>query len=168
MPKKLLKKYMPNHETIKTNPSLKVFGTLLHDSNLWSLNRRSARSAFAVGLFFAFWPVPFQMVLAAALAIPMRANLPLSTSLVWITNPLTMPPIFYGAYRVGELVLGETGHEFAFEASWSWLVTSLSTIGPTFLAGCLICGVCFGIAGYFLVDIFWRLSVGKAWKSRNR
>jgi uncharacterized protein (DUF2062 family) len=48
-----------------------------------------------VGLFCAFIPVPFQMLLAAPSAIIFSANLPVSIALVWITNPITMPPIFF-------------------------------------------------------------------------
>ena len=95
MPKKIIKRMMPDHQTIKENKYLKIFGNLLHNANLWHLNRHSVAKAFAVGLFFAFIPVPFQMVLAAGLAIIVHANLPLSIALVWITNPLTMPFIFY-------------------------------------------------------------------------
>ena len=65
MPKKTIKKLMPDHQKIKSNKHLQIFGDLLHNGNLWHLNRRSVAKAFAVGLFFAFVPVPFQMVLAA-------------------------------------------------------------------------------------------------------
>ena len=131
MPRKLIKKYLPDHQKIKQNKTINIFGDLLHDANLWHLNRRSARGAFAIGLFNAFVPVPFQMWLSALAAIVFKVNLPLSVALVWISNPLTMPPMFYGCYLVGEWILGETGHDFAFEPSWDWLVHSRSTIGPT-------------------------------------
>ncbi|MFP3345629.1 DUF2062 domain-containing protein, partial [Halomonas sp. SIMBA_159] len=78
-----------------------------------------ARGAFAVGLFFAWMPIPFQMVASAAVAIPMRVNLPLSVSLVWLTNPLTMPVLFYLSYLVGCVVLRTPIEHFAFEASWA-------------------------------------------------
>lgn len=144
-----------------------VFGKLLHEPNLWHLNRRSAAGAFGVGLFFAFWPVPFQMWLSAAAAIPLRVNLPLSVATVWITNPFTMPPIFYAAYKVGSTVLGTDMGEFAFELSWQWVVQSLSTIGPAFLLGCLICSVIAGIAGYYGLNWLWRWSVVKSWQARK-
>jgi uncharacterized protein len=143
-----------------------MFGTLLHDPNLWHLNRRSASGAFGIGLFFAFWPVPFQMWLAAALAIPLRVNLPLSVATVWITNPFTMPPIFYGAYLLGVKVMGTSEQAFAFELSWHWVVESLETIGPAFLVGCGICSVVFGLIGYFSLNYIWRWSVVKAWRLR--
>lgn len=158
---------MPDHHSIRHNKSLKIFGPLLNNPNIWYLNRRSARGAFAVGLMFAFWPVPFQMILAAGVAILWRVNLPLSIALVWLTNPFTMPPIFYGAYKVGELILGPTGHEFAFEASWTWLQASLNTIAPTFLFGCAVCGSFFAVAGYFTVDWLWCRSVKHAWHNRH-
>ena len=99
MPKKFIRRFLPSHQSIKQNKALKIFGSVLHEPNLWHLNRRSAAGAFGIGLFFAFWPVPFQMWLSAGLAIPFRVNLPLSVATVWVTNPFTIPPIFYGAGR---------------------------------------------------------------------
>ncbi len=168
MPKKLLNKYLPDPAAVKKNKALKIFGTLLHDSNLWHLNRKSASLGFGIGLFYAFWPVPFQMWLSAATAIPARANLPLSVGTVWLTNPITMPPIFYFAYIVGTWILGTPQHEFAFEVSWTWLMNSLETIGPAFITGCLVCGLVFGLAGYFTLNAIWRLSVKKAWQKRRQ
>lgn len=85
--------------------------------------------------------MPFQMVLAAALAIYFHVNLPVSVALVWITNPVTMPPMFYLAYLIGAKLLNHPPQQFTFEASWAWIESSISTIGPPFLFGCLVLGV---------------------------
>jgi len=78
MPKKFIKRYLPDHEKIRNHKSLnKIFGTLLHDPNLLHLNRRSVSGAMAVGLFLAFVPLPIQMGLAAGIAILIRVNLPI-------------------------------------------------------------------------------------------
>ena len=167
MPKKMIKRLMPDHQTIKTNKHLQIFGDLLHNANLWHLNRRSVSKAFAVGLFFAFIPVPFQMVLAAGIAIIVHANLPLSIALVWITNPLTMPAIFYFCYLVGTWIIGAPTEEFAFQASWQWLVDSVSTIGPAFIIGCGVLATVFAILGYIAINSIWRFSVAKEWQKRQ-
>ena len=167
MPKKFIKRYLPDPHSIKENRALKIFGSILHEPNLWHLNRKSASGAFGIGLFFAFWPVPFQMWLSVATAIPCRVNLPLSVATVWITNPFTMPPIFYGAYLVGSTVLGTKSEAFHFEPTWDWVVNSLSTIGPSFLLGCGICSVVFGLTGYYTLNWLWRFSVRKAWQLRK-
>ena len=168
MPKKFIRRLLPDHKSIVENRYLAVFGKLLHEPNLWHLNRRSAAGAFGIGMFFAFWPVPFQMWLSAALAIPLRVNLPLSIATVWITNPFTMPPIFYAAYKVGSTVLGTEMDDFAFELSWQWVVDSLSTIGPAFILGCAICSVIAGIVGYYGLNWAWRYSVIKSWQARQK
>lgn len=167
MPRKIIKKYLPDHHTIKQSRAINMFGSLLHDANLWHLNRKSARGAFAIGLFNAFIPVPFQMWLSAFAAIVFKVNLPLSVGLVWISNPLTMPPLFYACYLVGEWILGPTGQDFAFELSWDWLVASLSTIGPTFLFGCITVACFAALVSYFAIDWLWRYSVASAWKQRK-
>jgi len=167
MARNIIKKFMPDPSKIKDNKSLQIFGTLLHNPNLWHLNRRSVAKAFAVGLFFAFVPVPFQMVLAAGIAIIVHSNLPISVALVWLTNPLTMPPIFYFCYVVGTWALGVKEQNFVFQASWQWLSNSIETIGPAFLLGCGILGTVFAILGYFAIQIFWRYSVSKEWQKRK-
>ncbi|GAA77785.1 hypothetical protein P20495_0271 [Pseudoalteromonas sp. BSi20495] len=108
------------------------------------------------------------MVLAAAGAIVFRVNLPISVALVWLTNPLTMPPIFYGSYLVGTLILNQPEQHFAFEPSWAWFLESIETIGPAFLIGSLVCASIASIIAYFSIDIIWRRSVVKAWATRNK
>lgn len=145
---------------------LKHFGRLIHDPCLWHLNRRSAAGGLGIGLFFAFWPVPFQMWLSAAASVPLRVNLPLSIASVWVTNPLTMPPVFYFAYLLGSMILGTEMTQFEFELSWEWVLASSQTIGPAFLLGCSILSVLAGLIGYFGLDWFWRYSVARAWRNR--
>lgn len=146
---------MPNPHELKNNKVLSLFGTLLHDPNLWHMNRRSIAGAFMVGLFFAWWPVPFQMALAAAGAIILRTNLPMSVGLVWITNPLTIPPMFYFAYVVGSWVIDVPEVPFAMELSMDWIMSELSVIWKPFLTGCLILAVISGAAGYFAMNYIW-------------
>jgi uncharacterized protein (DUF2062 family) len=168
MPKKLIKRIMPDNQRIKDNKHLKIFGALLHNPNLWHMNRHSVAKAFAVGLFFAFIPVPFQMVLAAGTAIMVHSNLPLSVALVWLTNPFTMPAIFYFCYSVGAWLINAPVHDFKFEANWQWIADSLSSIGPAFLLGCGVLAIIFSVLGYFGMQLLWRYSAVKAWKKRNK
>jgi uncharacterized protein (DUF2062 family) len=168
MPRKFFRKYMPNAHDIKNNRSLSIFGTLLHEPNLWHLNRRSVANAFAVGLFFAWWPVPFQMVFAAAGAILCRANLPISAALVWITNPVTMPPMFYFAYLVGVRIVGAPERAFQFEASTAWLVDELHVIWKPFLTGCLSMAIISAVIGYISIALIWRYSIVKRHGLRSK
>jgi len=160
---------MPDHKKIRNNKQLnKVFGTLLHDPNLLHLNRRSVSMAFFVGLFMAFVPLPTQMVMAAAIAIIVRCNLPIAVGLVWITNPVTMPPIFYFAYKVGTWILGTPESEFSFELSWEWLGTGLASIWQPFLLGCAVSGLIFGTLGYISIRLLWRLHIIQTLKERRK
>lgn len=167
MARKLLKRYMPDSARIKANKSLHVLGDFLHDPNLWHLNRRSASVAFFVGLFCAFIPLPTQMFIAAGIAIIVRCNLPLAVSLVWITNPLTIGPVFYGAFKLGAIILQTPKATFAFELSWAWLEDGLERIWQPLLLGCTICGLFFGTLGYFAIDALWRWNVVKRWEARK-
>ena len=167
MPKQFIKKITPDHQKLKEHKHLQIFGTLLHDPNLFHANRRSISGAFAVGLFCAFIPVPFQMVIAAAVAILFRVNLPLSVALVWVSNPITMPPMFYACYLIGAWILQVPPSEFSFELSWEWLSNSLGAIWQPFLLGCLICGATSSSLSYFGMRMLWRYSSVKRWQGRK-
>lgn len=167
MPKNLIKRYMPDHQKIRDHKHLKFLGKLLHDPNILHLNRRSVAGAFSVGLFCAFVPVPFQMVLAAIGAIVARVNLPISVALVWITNPLTMPPMFYFAYKLGTWILNTPLQNIEFQLSGDWLMQELGIIWQPFLLGCLVCGVGFAMLSNVLIRLFWRIHVGRSWTKRR-
>ncbi|SJL82877.1 DUF2062 domain-containing protein [Vibrio palustris] len=167
MPRKLIKRLMPNHEVIKRQKALKIFGNLLYNPNLWCLNRRSAAGAFAVGLFMAFIPLPSQMIMAAGLAVMFGVNLPLSIALVWITNPITMPVIFYFTYKLGALVMQMPPQSFHFELSWQFLQTQFHTIFVPLFVGSGICAAVASIIGYFGIMGLWRYSVVRSWQKRQ-
>jgi uncharacterized protein (DUF2062 family) len=168
MSKQFFQRWIPDHQVVRDHKHLRIFGALLHDPNLFHLNRRSVAGACAVGLFCAFLPIPFQMVVAAALAIAVRVNLPISVALVWITNPITMPPIFYFAYLVGTWVM-QTPPNPALDGEFT-----LSSIGhgladawAPFLIGCLLCGLLFGAISYAFVRLLWRLHIVKRFRQRR-
>ncbi len=167
MPRKLIKRYLPDPSYIRKQKPLRIFGGLLHDPNLWHLNRRSVSGAFAVGLFTAFVPIPFQMLLAAALAIPLRVNLLISVVLVWISNPFTIPILFYTAYKLGQLVIGGQADEFYFEPTIEWLATELSAVWQPFLLGCFLAGSGAAMLGFTGVRLAWRYRVLQTWKQRR-
>jgi len=168
MAKKLVQRFMPSHDKVLNNKYMQVFGSLLRDPNLFHINRRSIAGGFAVGLFFMWMPVPFQMVLAAAVAIPARVNLIISVALVWISNPITMPPLFYFAYRLGGFVLGSEPNGFNFELSFTWLANGLLTVWQPFLLGCLIMAITSSLLGYAVIRLLWRLNVIRRWEQRKR
>jgi len=168
MPKKFIKRFSPSPETLKAHPHLRHFGQALQNPNLWHLNRRSAAGAVAVGLFCAWIPIPFQMLLAAIVAMIFTVNLPLSVALVWVSNPITMPPLFYGAYRLGAFILQEKVVEFHFQLSFTWLAQIFETIAPSLLLGCVIMGITSAILGYGLLRLFWRFNITKKWQRRNK
>lgn len=159
---------MPDPHTIREHKSLQMFGSLLHDPNLWHFNRKSISKAFAVGLFCMMMPVPFQMALAAGVAILVRSNLPISVALVWISNPVTIPPIFYFAYKVGAWVLQTPEVEFSFELSMDWLLNGMSAIWVPFLFGCVFLGAIFSLLGYIGIRLLWRWSVVKKFEQRKQ
>ncbi len=168
MPKRLIKRYLPDHRQIREHKHLRVFGTLLHDSNLWHLNRRSVAGAFAVGLFCAFLPIPMQMVVAAAAAILFRVNLPVSVALVWITNPLTMAPIYYFAYRLGAWVMGQPLQVVPTEFSFDQILNGLGAVWLPLLVGCFILSSVSAVVGYFAVRGLWRLYVVRQWRRKKQ
>ena len=131
------------------------------------MHRRSVAGAAFIGFFCAFLPIPMQMLVAAVLAIVARANLPISVALVWITNPITMGPMFYFAYRLGAWLLDRQIETQTIELTWSWLTTNLQAIGYPLLFGSLVCGWVTGVTAFVLVRVVWRVRVISRWRIRR-
>lgn len=167
MPKKWLRKHLPDYHSFGKTGPLKPVGKYLREPELWHLHRRSVSGAAFIGLFCAFLPIPFQSVIAALLAIVTRCNLPLSAALVWITNPITIPPMFYFAYRLGAWLLGIDVEVAAINLSWEWISSQFSIIARPLLVGSLVCGWVAGITAYVAVRVLWRLHVLQRWQERR-
>lgn len=168
MARKIIKRLLPDNEVIRNHKSLQIFGAVLHDPNLWHINRRSTSLAFFIGLFVAFIPVPAQMLLSGLAAVWLRANLPISVLLVWITNPLTMPPMFFTSFKVGCWILNVPPRGFDFELSLQWFTEGIADIWQPFLLGSVVCGLLAGLAGAAFIRLFWRLHVVQRWQQRKR
>jgi uncharacterized protein len=108
------------------------------------------------------------MLFAAAAAIFFRVNFAISVSLVWITNPLTIPPLFYTAYKVGAWILQSPAYKGPVQYTWEWASSQVDTFLIPFLLGCLICATVLSLAGYFTVRFLWLLSVLRHQRQRKK
>lgn len=167
MPRELLKRYMPTPERIKRSKSLRFMGTILHDPNLWHITRHSVARAMACSLFVAMLPIPMQMLVSALIAVLIRANLPISVGMVWLTNPITMPPVFFTQYKIGTLLLGAPERSMPMELSLAWLTSELQHIWQPMLVGSLLTAVVASCIGYFGTLLYWRFWVSRNWKRRK-
>jgi len=167
MPRKFFKRMSPSVETLRKQKCLGFLGKSLHDPMLWRLNRHSVALAFAIGLFMMWVPFPPQMVFSAVTAIYFRAHLAISIALVWVTNPITIPPMFYFAYLCGAKILGHQPVQMEFELSWEWFSHNLSQSWEPFLLGCLIMAVLSALAGYLVIKLVWRLHIVRRLQERK-
>jgi uncharacterized protein (DUF2062 family) len=168
MARKLFKRMMPDREVIQRHRSLQMLGERLHDGNLWHLNRYSVSTAFFIGIFWAFVPMPMQMLPAALCALWWRANLPISMALVWLTNPITMPPIYYATYKFGSWLMGRPHIELHFEPTLAWLASEIERIWQPFLLGSLVTGVVLGLTAMVVIRVLWRVQVTLRWRARAK
>lgn len=163
MPKRLFRKYLPSPDKVRRNRNLRFLGEVLGDPNLWHINRHSLAGAAFIGVFCALIPIPLQMIVAAVLAVRFKCNLPLSILLVWFTNPLTYVPVFYFTYRVGAWTLGMDVAR-PEQVDFAWLLEQLIPLW----VGSILSGLVFGLIGFGLVKLTWRMAVIRSWRRRQR
>ena len=159
----MYKNFIPKKEII-IQQHASWLGKKIHDPNLWGFNVQSVSRGIAIGLFFAFIPLPIQMVLAVTFSALFRANVPLAIACTWITNPITFIPINYFIVRIGERVLNIQHQEFTikhldFNSDWSKNFEALSNwaheLGKPFLVGLPIAAFSVAIISYILVIAIW-------------
>lgn len=181
--KQWLSSCLPSENELRRHYFLRHLVKLISSPKLWHYNRQSIAIACFIGLFVAMIPLPMQMLIAATWAVAFQANLPMSVSLVWISNPITIPPLFYLAYQLGAWVLQiETADLASVELSWEQLSLAqlfseqlsmelisqnLSSIWAPLLIGSLIIGTVLGLCGYYLVNWIWRRDVMHRWQLRS-
>jgi uncharacterized protein (DUF2062 family) len=162
-----LKKYLPTKDQVRRQRSLRFLGNVLFENNLWHFNRHSVSYAMLVGWFSCFLPIPFQMVPGLMLCIWVGANVPLTLAIIWISNPLTIPVMFYASYRLGAWLLGVQSNVTTISLSWDWLSGQLGAIWQPLILGSLVAGTTLGLISFACVRLYWRWRVNREWARRR-
>jgi uncharacterized protein (DUF2062 family) len=123
--------------------------------------------AVALGAFFAFLPFPGHPIWASFAALALRVNIPIAALTTFISNPLTMGPMYFFAYRLGALLLGVPQKPFDMEMSFEWVTHTFVNIWQPMLLGCLLLGTASALVAYVTLEFVWRSSLGQ-YKSRKR
>ncbi len=163
---------IPTREELLQSRMLRPFAHHLKSPLIWRFNRRGVARGAALGLFSGFAIPVAQTPFAAVFAVAARANLPVAALSTFVTNPFTVPFIYYLAYLVGKTALRlksdaniTLGSDAGlFEGIVRWLVTAA---GPTYL-GLLIFAAVSATIGFFAVHIGWRFWVAQRRKRRLR
>lgn len=149
---------------------MRPFKFAFGDAAYWSLNRRNVTRAVALGFFIAFMPpvVPHTL-LALVAAIALRLNIPVTLASIFITNPVTMVPLYYAAYWSGCFVLDikpltqlpKISHD-------AWLPAFHGPFLEPFVLGCVILGLAAAVSGYVVLGASWHFSLVYKYYKRKR
>jgi len=122
-------------------------------------NRKMISRGVFIGLFIAFIPMPMQMA-AVLLVMPfVRFNVPIAIAMCWLSNPFTMPPMYYMEYLTGAFFLGnEISH---VEMTLEWFSDNIDDIFIPLYTGTLFYSVVGASSAYWAVNHFWKSSVHK-------
>ena len=163
--KKFLKP-LPRRSNIHRYPVLKWFAeTAYKRSYLWSFKGHSMQAALFWGIWISMLPiVGIQMIVVFFVSLLVRANLPLIIALQWISNPLTMGPIYFADYKIGMILINLMGLKYPknnlLSRNYDWsefsmkeLLRLLDTFPPMFLGGSVL-GIFMGVFAVFLYKIF--------------
>ena len=168
-----LKGHIPTRDTVHHYRLLRPFAPHLRHPSLWQLNRRSVPRGVALGLFVAVIITFMHTIVAAILAIPARANVAIAAALTLVVNPLTIPPLYYAAYRIGSwelhydsnLVSAAAAERFSSELSRMlfWLHHASGPIA----VGILTIAAGTALVGFLASTFAWRLWSRSRWQRRR-
>jgi uncharacterized protein len=162
---------MPTRESLLANRWIRPFAHRLTHPSLWHFNRPGVARGIALGLFCGFLVPLGQIFLAAFFALTVRANLVVAAAATLVTNPLTFPAIYWGAYSLGQKLLSASGMlAFTPDSADTMLIQAvawlLSVSAPTALGLLLFAGGSAAL-GYLGAHFGWRLWIQRRWARRR-
>jgi uncharacterized protein (DUF2062 family) len=171
---KWLRHHIPTRETVGQYRLLRPFAPHLAHTSLWRFTRRSVPRGVAVGLFVAVI-IPFMHTLIAALlAIPTRANVAVAAAFTLVVNPITIPLMYVGAYRIGswelhhDATLLNPADAERFSSELSRLLFWVHRASGPIALGILTIAVAAAAIGYFAAALVWRSWTRSRWRQRRQ
>ncbi len=110
--------------------------------------------------------MPFQMLAVLACTPLLKFNVPLAISMVWLSNPITMPFMYYIEYLTGALLLGKS--HLSVELNMQWFEHNLENIFVPLYTGALLYAIVVSIAIFYGVNWLWIYSVKKEKRHAKR
>jgi len=165
---------MPRREDLAESRWIKPLGSRVLHSEFWRFTRRSVPRGVGVGLLVGiFLMIPgLQIVGAALLSVPLRANIPIAALMTFLSNPATTPFILLASLEVGSFLGFRTdiASFYVLRASGAgvreWLAWLFSDAAPALVSGLFIIASTMGVIGYFLSIFIWRWWQARKWKRR--
>lgn len=124
-----------------------------------STSRKMVSRAVLLGIFIAFIPMPMQMLAVLAFMPLFRFNVPIALAMCWLSNPFTMPPMYYMEYLTGSFFLGTKIEPV--EMTLEWFSNNMDNIFIPLYTGTLFYSVFGSLIAYWAVNHFWKNSVHK-------
>ena len=124
-----------------------------------SANRKMISKGVFIGIFIAFIPMPMQMAAVLAVMPFTRFNVPIALAMCWLSNPFTMPPMYYMEYLTGSLITGS--EPLHVEMTLDWFSENIDDIFVDLYVGTLPYSIIGSLGGYWLVNHFWKSSVDR-------
>ncbi len=171
-----LNRRMPTRESLEQVGWLRPFAHIVLRPDLWRFHRRSVPRGIALGLVVGiFLMIPgLQVIGAALLSLPFRANIPLAVMMTLASNPFTTPLILLGSLSVGNWMFGLHAdvstlvalHERHADVTEyvNWL---FSDAAPALLGGLGVISGVSALLGYLLATWLWRCWIGHKWTHRR-
>ncbi|MDJ0978025.1 MAG: DUF2062 domain-containing protein [Erythrobacter sp.] len=162
----MIARYMPSRDQMARNKYLRPIAHRFLSPELWRFTRRSVPRGIALGLFSAFIIPIGQIFLAAFLALPARANVPLAALVTFVTNPFTVAFWAVVANRLGNFMLqidaATTGvaNEQIKSDYWQVLTDWFQVAGVT-VFGFFVLAVVSAAVGYLVATPIWRYRVAR-------
>jgi uncharacterized protein (DUF2062 family) len=147
-----------------SNKKQSRFDKFLEKYNLpkayFATHRRAITRGLAIGAFWALIPMPMQMAGVMALTPFVKFNVPLAIAVVWLSNPLTYPIMFYVEYITGNFLLQQNGINH-IELTMQWFSNNWDIITSALYTGAFFYATVVNGLMYVLTNYLWIRSVHK-------
>jgi uncharacterized protein (DUF2062 family) len=184
-----LQRHVPSRDQLERNRWVQPFAHLVLRPELWRLTRRSVPRGVALGLFVGVMIPLAHFVVAAFIAIFIRANIPAAMLATFIGFPVIYVGLLAAAVKIGGLLLrvdaitvsepitqavstvgGSLGdstarHHWLHRAAH--LVHLVEGKGPSVLLGLFVIATVLALIGYCGASVFWRWWIGRKWRLRS-
>jgi len=170
MPRKFFRRLSAPYRGNQHNAAwyLRPFRSLLAHPVYFSINRRSITGGLVLGLFIGVLPFLGHTPVVVILALLLRVNLPVAVLSIWIANPLTYGPLYYGEYKLGTFLMKLPPAALSLDLPWKELIATLARTWRPLWLGAVVIGLLLAGTAYVLSNAAWRITTMRRLQHRAR